>query len=289
MATPERDPVTGYRTTGHEWDGIKELSTPIPHWWVSVFLISVGVALLYLWLMPSFAGKTGFLPGALKWSSKDQLAGEQASAAAAQAQWRGLLMDVPQAEIEGNADLRRFAIAGGRALFNENCAPCHGVGAGGQQGQFPALIDDDWLWGGRIDDIVQTITHGIRNDDGDSRQSMMPAFGEMLPAAEIEHVADYVATLSDPAAEASRAALPGAAIFADNCASCHGPAGGGSREFGAPRLDDAIWLYGGTRAEIIRQITHPRMGVMPSFATKLDPATIRMLAVYVHTLGGGEK
>jgi len=289
MAKPERDPVTGYRTTGHEWDGIKELSTPIPHWWVSVFLTSCGVAFLYLWLMPSFAGVSGFLPGALNWSSKTQLAEDRAAAGAAQAGWRNLLMAVPLEAVEADPDLKRFAVAGGRALFNENCAPCHGVGAGGQQGQFPALIDDDWLWGGRIDDIRQTITHGIRNEDADSRTSLMPNFGEMLSAPEIEQVADYVLTLADPAAEASRAMLPGARLFADNCASCHGPAGGGMREFGAPRLNDAIWLYGSSRDAVIRQITRPRMGVMPSFAARLDEATIRMLAVYVHTLGGGEK
>lgn len=288
MATPERDPVSGYRTTGHAWDGIKELSTPIPAWWVSVFLCSVAVALVYLWLMPSFAGKTGFLPGYLKWSSKEQLAEDQATARAAQGAWRARLMAVPLEAVESDEDLRRFAVAGGKALFNENCAPCHGVGGGGQQGQFPALVDDDWLWGGKIDDIRQTITHGIRNDDADSRQSMMPTFGEQLQAAEIDQVADYVLSLSDPAAT-GRDQMPGAKLFADNCAACHGPTGGGGRDFGAPRLNDAIWLYGGSKAAIVHQITRPRMGVMPTFAKKLDEASIRMLATYVHTLGGGER
>ncbi|MFA5120477.1 cytochrome-c oxidase, cbb3-type subunit III [Zavarzinia sp.] len=289
MASPERDPVSGYRTTGHEWDGIKELTTPIPHWWVSVFLATIAVAVIYLYLMPSFAGTTGFLPGALKWTSKGQLAEDQAAAATAQGPWRSAIMAVPLEQVEADPDLRRFAVAGGKALFNQNCAPCHGVGAGGQQGQFPSLVDDDWLWGGKIDDIRQTITHGIRNDDSDSRSSVMPTFGDNLSKGEIEQVADYVVSLSDPAADATRAAMPGAAVFRANCAACHGPSGEGSREFGAPRLNDAIWLYGRGRDAVIRQVTQPRMGMMPSFAARFDEATIRMLATYVHSLGGGER
>lgn len=289
MASPERDPVTGYKTTGHEWDGIKELTTPIPHWWVSVFLATVGIAIVYLYLMPSFAGVKGFLPGALEWSSSRQLAEDQAVAAAAQSGWRKRILETPLAEIEADPDLRRFAVTGGRALFNENCAPCHGVGAGGQQGQFPALIDDDWLWGGKIEDIHQTISHGIRNEDDDSRQSTMPSFADILAPEQIDQVADYVRVLSDPSQEATRTAMPGAKVFTDNCASCHGDHGQGGREFGAPTLNDAIWLYGGSKQAIISQVTHPRMGVMPTFAARLDEATIRMLATYVHTLGGGER
>lgn len=289
MAAPERDPLTGYATTGHEWDGIKELTTPIPHWWVTVFLGSCLVALLYMWLFPSFATTTGVFKGTLGWTSEGQFAEEMAAGRAAQADWRHQLAQTPLDQVESHPDLRRFAIAGGRAAFNENCAPCHGVGAGGQIGQFPALVDDDWLWGGSLAAIQQTVRFGIRSGHEETRDSMMPAFGEMLSAAEIDSIADYVLTLSDPAAVATRASLPGAELFAANCAACHGATGEGSRDFGAPRLDDAIWLYGGTRDAIRHQIATPRMGMMPAFAGKLDDDTIRMLALYVHSLGGGER
>lgn len=289
MAKPERDPLTGYNTTGHEWDGIKELTTPIPGWWVTVFLVSCLVAVIYLWLYPSIPTTVGYYKGTLGWTSAGQLADDVAVGREAQHEWRTGLAATPLEEIENNDDLRRFAIAGGRAAFNENCAACHGVGAGGQVGQFPALIDDDWLWGGKIDDIVQTVSYGIRSGHEETRDSMMPAFAEMLSADEIDAVAAYVMTLSEAAADATRGALPGAPVYVQNCASCHGDKGQGGRDIGAPRLSDAIWLYGGSKDAIKRQVAAPRMGVMPSFATKLDQETIRMLGVYVHTLGGGER
>lgn len=289
MAEREFDPVSGYHTTGHEWDGIKELSTPIPAWWVTVFLISCIVAAGYMWLYPSFATTQGYYKGKLGWSSERQLAEDVAAGRAGQAVWRSGIAATPLEEIEANDDLRRFAIAGGRAAFNENCAGCHGVGAGGQIGQFPALVDDDWLWGGTIADIHQTVRFGIRSGHDEARDSMMPAFGEMLSVGEIDAVADFVLTLADPTQAGARSSLPGAQAYQTNCASCHGAAGEGGRDFGAPRLDDAIWLYGGTKNEIVRQIANPRMGVMPAFANRLDEETIRMLAVYVHTLGGGER
>jgi len=289
MGARERDPFSGYRTTGHEWDGIKELETPIPIWWLTVFIGSCFVALAYLWLYPSFATTGDYFKGALGWTSKGQLLEDLAAGKAAQTQWLSALAAKPLARIEEDEELRRFATAGGRAAFQEVCAPCHGVGAGGQIGQFPALIDDDWLWGGRIEDIHQTIRFGIRSGHEEARDSAMPAFGEFLTPAEIGQVADYVLTLSDPDAAGQRDAMAGAAIFAQNCASCHGEKGEGGRDFGAPRLNDAIWLYGSSRQAVMRQITNPRMGVMPAFSERLDPETIRMLAVYVHTLGGGER
>lgn len=288
MAQRERDALTGRLTTGHEWDGIKELSTPIPTWWITTFLISIMVALIYLWLMPSFATTKSLEPGLLGWSSRGELREEQAIAAAAQAPWRQRLMAVPLEEVSKDEELRRFVQAGGRALFNENCAPCHGVGGGGQQGQFPALLDDDWLWGGKPADIIQTVRHGIRNTDEESRQSAMPVFGDSLSKEQIANVADYVLTLADKSKADSRVALPGATLFKDNCAGCHGENGEGGRDFGAPRLNDAIWLYGGSRDAIIHQITSPRMGSMPSFASRLNEESLRMLALYVHGLGGGE-
>lgn len=289
MSAPERDPLTGQLTTGHEWDGIKELRTPIPNWWIITFVVTWVFAIGYLVLYPSFATTRDFAPGTLGWSSRGQLDQAINAAHAAQAEWRTQLLATPLDKIEADDQLRRFAVAGGLAAFNENCAACHGVGAGGQIGQFPALVDDDWLWGGKITDIYQTIQHGVRDANPDSRQSEMPAFGEILSAEEIAATADFVLSLAHEAQSQTRSSLPGAAIFAENCASCHGDQGQGMRELGAPKLNDAIWLYGRSKDAIVQQIAAPRMGEMPSWGQRLDDVTVRMLAVYVHTLGGGER
>jgi cytochrome c oxidase cbb3-type subunit 3 len=289
MSNHERDPLTGQLTTGHEWDGIKELRTPIPNWWLITFVVTWVLAIGYLVLYPSFATTKGYAPGLLRWSSSNELGEATRQARDMQSIWRKQIMATPLEKIEGNEELRRFAIAGGQAAFNENCAACHGVGAGGQIGQFPSLTDDDWLWGGRIAGIHKTIRHGIRSASDHARVSEMPAFGEILSGEEIARTADYVLSLSDRERDATRASLPGAALYAANCASCHGERGEGNRDFGAPRLNDAIWLYGGGREAVVRQITNPRMGQMPAWENRLDEETIRMLAVYVHTLGGGER
>lgn len=289
MSGPERDPLTGQLTTGHEWDGIKELRTPIPNWWIITFVVTWVFAIGYLVLYPSFATTRDFARGALGWSSSGQLDKAINAAHEAQAEWRTQLLATPLDKIEADDQLRRFAVAGGLAAFNENCAACHGVGAGGQIGQFPALVDDDWLWGGKITDIYQTIQHGVRDANPDSRQSEMPAFGEILSANEIAATADFVLSLAHEAQSQTRSSLPGATLFAENCASCHGDQGQGMQEMGAPKLNDAIWLYGGSKDAISQQIAAPRMGEMPSWGQRLDDVTVRMLAVYVHTLGGGER
>ncbi|MDK1376804.1 MULTISPECIES: cytochrome-c oxidase, cbb3-type subunit III [unclassified Sinorhizobium] len=289
MSVQERDPLTGQVTTGHEWDGIKELRTPIPNWWLITFIVTWVLSIGYLVLYPSFATTKSYAPGILGWSSRNDLSEATQQARDMQSAWRNQILATPLEQIEDNEELRRFAVAGGVAAFNENCAACHGVGAVGQIGQFPSLIDDDWLWGGTITDIHTTIRHGIRTASDDARASEMPAFGDVMTGEEIVATADYVLSLSDRSLDAMRASMPGAALFADNCESCHGAGGEGNREFGAPRLNDAIWLYGGTRDAVIRQITQPKMGQMPTWESRLDEGTIRMLAVYVHTLGGGEK
>jgi cytochrome c oxidase cbb3-type subunit 3 len=180
------------------------------------------------------------------------------------------------------------AIAGGRAAFGDNCAPCHGRGAQGFTG-FPNLNDDDWIWGGSLEAIYQTIAHGVRNGGAEARDSAMPRFGldGILERAQINDVADYVLSLSGKAPDPA-AAERGKTIYADNCVSCHGEDGKGNRDLGAPNLADAIWLNGGTKAEVMRSIETGRGGVMPAWAGRLDEATVKKLAVYVHSLGGGE-
>ena len=286
MAARERDPLSGRLTTGHQWDGIRELTTPIPGWWVSLALICMGIAFVYVLLFPSFPTTWDFQRGLLGWTSQAALEQERQAARARQEGWRRRMATMPLEAIAADPELHRVALLGGRAAFGQHCAACHGPGAGGQIGQFPALVDDDWIWGGSLEEIHLTIRHGIRNADPDSRQSMMPSFEGVLSRAELDAVVAHVRSLSDPAAP--REGTPGAEAYAANCAACHGANGEGGRGQGAPRLNDQIWLYGDSEAAIRAQILNPRMGMMPAWQGRLDAETIRMLTVYIHSLGGGE-
>ncbi|HEV7370095.1 cytochrome-c oxidase, cbb3-type subunit III [Arenibaculum sp.] len=284
-----KDAVTGVGTTGHEWDGIEELNNPLPKWWLYVFYATIVWSIGYWVLYPAWPTGSGYTAGLLGYDQRQVLAGDVAAAREAQAGLRARIQEASLDEIEGDADLLNFAITGGRFAFAENCAGCHGAGGAGAEG-YPALADDDWLWGGTVDDIALTIAHGIRSGTDEARFSQMPRFGAdgILDRAQISAVADHVLSLSAPSA-ATGGDAPGAAIYAENCAACHGDAGEGSREMGAPRFDDLIWLYGGDKAAVVESISNARFGVMPAWAQRLDPVTIKQLSVYVHTLGGGER
>jgi cytochrome c oxidase cbb3-type subunit 3 len=235
-------------------------------------------------LYPTIPGFDGLLDTTNRAALDDKLA----VAYERQAVYRDRVAAQAIDEIAGDPELLSFALAGGRSLFADNCAPCHGLGGAGQHG-YPALADDVWLWGGTLDDIETSILYGIRSEHDETRYSEMPAFGadEILPAEEIAAAADFVLSLSGRA-EDEAAAAAGAEIYADNCAACHGEAGEGDPSQGAPRLNDQIWLYGGERDEIIAQIRKPQHGEMPPWVGRLDPDSIKMLTVYVHSLGGGQ-
>jgi cytochrome c oxidase cbb3-type subunit 3 len=285
----EKDQFTGVETTGHEWDGIRELNNPLPKWWLYTFYATIAFAVLWWVLFPSWPARTAHLGGVLGSNQRLDLDRRMANARAAQAAWLGRIAAADTAAIAADPELLTFAVAGGQAAFNTNCAPCHGLGGAGQ-GFFPTLADDDWLWGGTLDDIDYTIRHGIRNsEDADARTSLMPAFGVdgMLDRAQINDVVQHVLALGGRATDEA-AAERGAAIFAEQCSSCHGEDGKGMHELGAPDLTDAIWLYGGTPQQIAAQIWQPRQGVMPTWQHRLDDDTIKMLTVYVHALGGGQ-
>lgn len=280
---------TDQATTGHEWDGIREYDTPLPKWWLYTFYASIVVAVIMVILYPSIPGIGGYFHGVLDRQERRVLDDKLEVAAAAQAGMRARIAEATPAEIEANPEMLNFALVGGEASFADNCAPCHGLGGGGLPGGYPVLADDDWIWGGTLDDIHQTILVGIRGTDSATRTSQMPAFGQlgMLDRTQVNAVADYVLSLSGR--EHDEAALEaGAALYGDNCAACHGAAGLGDQALGAPSLADQIWLYGDTREEIVTQIWNPRQGVMPTWGGRLDPATINMLTVYVHNLGGGQ-
>ncbi len=285
----EKDALTGTETTGHEWDGIKELNNPLPKWWLYTFYVCIIWSVVYWVLYPSIPGVTGYVKGVLGGSNREAVAEQMVAARAGQAEF---LDRIDQSELQGIVDdptLSQFAFAGGRAAFADNCAPCHGLGGAGQAGGYPTLADDDWIWGGSLEAIQATILHGVRNGGDDARFSMMPAFGtdQLLESAAIRDVTNYVLTLSGAEADAEAAAR-GSEIYADNCAACHGDDGGGDMEQGAPRLSDQIWLYGGSEAELIAQISAPKHGVMPGFSERLDASAIKMLSTYVYTISGAQ-
>ncbi|HMQ94432.1 MAG TPA: cytochrome-c oxidase, cbb3-type subunit III [Amaricoccus sp.] len=282
------DEATNTRTTGHEWDGIKELDTPMPRWWLWSFYATIVWGVIYMILMPAWPLVSGATPGLLGYSSRGAVERDIAEAEAVNAPLDAQLMSVDIASIAEDPDMLRYAIAGGGAVFRNNCSQCHGAGGQGALGGYPNLVDDDWLWGGTTEEIYQTVTHGIRYEaDPDTRFSQMPAFGDILEADEIAGLAEYVLSLSGADHDADLAAAH-QQTFIDNCSACHGEDGTGMRDQGAPSLADGIWLYGGDRDTIVATITDARYGIMPAFQNRLTDAEIRKVAVYVHGLGGGE-
>jgi cytochrome c oxidase cbb3-type subunit 3 len=289
MAAPERDSITGTPTTGHEWDGIKELNNPLPRWWLWTFYATIVWAIAYSIAYPAWPLINTATAGLLGYSSRANVAREIADARAAQGQWLERISTSSLDQIASDPELLAFARAGGAAAFRVNCVQCHGSGAAGGRG-YPNLNDDDWLWGGTLEQIHKTLENGIRfAGDADTRDSQMPAFADgILTPAQISDVAEYVLKISGQTSDAA-AATRGEQVFAENCVSCHGEKSEGNRELGAPRLTDPIWLLNGSKDAIIAQIGHPRMGVMPAWKGRLDENTIKQLAIYVHSLGGGEQ
>lgn len=287
MADKHIDEISGVETTGHEWDGIRELNNPLPRWWLWSFYATIVWAIAYTVVYPAWPMLTGATKGVLNYSSRAELTAEVTGAKAAQASMVEKIAALPVKDILADPQLTQFATSAGAAAFKVNCVQCHGSGAAGGAG-YPNLNDDDWLWGGNIDEIHQTIAHGIRyNADTDTRVSEMPAFGEILKPEEVHQVAAYVVSLTGTPHDA-KMVEPGKQIFADNCASCHGADAKGNREFGAPNLADAIWLKVEGEEQIAAQVRQPKHGVMPAWNARLGDTTVKELAVYIHSLGGGE-
>jgi len=287
-ADKEIDAVTGVETTGHDWDGIKELNKPLPKWWLYTFYACIVWSVGYWIAYPAWPRLGGYTRGVLGYSQRATVTAEIDKARAAQGDLRKQIATVPLDGIKQNQDLLRFAMAGGAAAFATNCAPCHGRSAQGAKG-YPNLSDDDWLWGGTLADIQATIENGIRSGEKKERRSDMPKYGieNLLKPEEIDDAAEFVLSLSGRSTDAA-AVEKGRKTFAEQCAACHGADGKGKLDMGAPNLTDPIWLYGGSKPEIMESISTGRGGVMPAWAGRLDPVTIKELAVYVHALGGGK-
>jgi len=290
----EKDTLSGRDTTGHEWDGLKELNTPLPKWWLYTFFACVVIALVYVLLYPSIPYGPGYFHGLLGASSRATVTADVRAMEAQRAVYMDKIRSTPIEQVKQDPQLLAVATAAGRSAFATNCQPCHGAGGEGRPG-YPNLADDTWLWGGKLADIQQTIAYGIRSGNDKARLSAMPAFGTagVLKPEQIEAVGDYVwgAFYGHAAPGANFAA--GKAAYAENCAACHGDNGEGNRQFGAPPLKSAVHLYGDNHEMELAQIANPRLGVMPSWEkrannTGLDEATIKSVAIYVHALGGGE-
>ncbi|WP_294533139.1 cytochrome-c oxidase, cbb3-type subunit III [uncultured Rhodoblastus sp.] len=280
------DAATGTATTGHEWDGIKELNTPLPKWWLYILYATIIWAFGYWILYPAIPLPGGHTSGVLGWTSRGAV---QADLADLRIQ-RGAMVDQLSRstlqQISADPKLAEFARAYGRSAFGNNCAPCHGSGGQGSKG-YPNLNADRWLWGGTLDQIHTTLVHGARSGDPDGHEGNMPAFGKdgLLTKEQIDAVANYVVSLSNPTtADVSAGKL----VFGENCAPCHGENAKGNVDVGAPNLTTKIWLYGGDKASIVETLVNGRGGHMPAWKGRLDPETIKALTVYVHSLGGGQ-
>lgn len=286
MADKHIDELSGVETTGHEWDGIRELNNPMPRWWVWTFYATIVWAVGYAIAYPAWPMITDATKGMLGYSSRAEFAQSIKAATEAQKAFKDRIAATSVDGIASDPELLQFALNGGDAAFKVNCITCHGSGATGGPG-YPNLNDDDWLWGGTTGQIYETIRFGVRSDHPETRTSEMPAFADMLEPGQIREIAAYVVSLTKTPSDAALVA-PGKQLFADNCASCHGENAAGNKELGAPNLADAIWLKGDTEEAIERQIATPRHGVMPAWADRLSDTTIKELAVYVHSLGGGQ-
>lgn len=287
MAERKVDKTTGVETTGHVWDGIEELNNPLPRWWLWTLYATIIWAVGYTIAYPAWPMISGATEGMLGYSTRQNVADDISAHDAKNAGLVTELIGADLTELAPGDDLHRYAVARGGAVFRAQCSQCHGSGAAGAIG-YPNLLDDDWLWGGDMENIALTVSHGVRNEtDENARWSEMPAFDEILTSDEVGAVVEYVVGLSSSEVDSSLAAA-GSTLFADNCASCHGDAALGDRELGAPNLADAIWLFGGDRDSLTTTVRNARFGVMPAWGQRLSDADVRAVSVYVHSLGGGE-
>lgn len=286
---PEKDAITGTEIRSHKWDGIQEMDNPLPRWWLYVLYATIAISAVYFVLFPSIPWLTGYTKGILGYTERHALEADLAAHRASQAGYLDRIAAATPAQIREDAELLNFALAGGKSAFADNCAPCHAAGGAGRAG-YPNLADDDWLWGGSLEAIQTTLLHGVRwTQDDDTRVSDMPRFlaDEILTTEQIADVTQFVLSLVNRA-EDPAAVTRGAPIYAEQCVACHGAKGEGNQELGAPRLSNDIWLYGGSPEVLAAQIGNPQQGVMPAWVGRLDESTIKMLTVYVHSLGGGQ-
>lgn len=276
-------------TTGHSWDGIEEYDNPMPRWWLWTFYATIVWGIGYTIFYPAWPMVQGATEGLTGWSSRGQLVEEMQAAQDANAEINARLASADLASIPADAELSQYAANKGAAVYRTFCSQCHGSGAAGVMSEgYPNLLDDAWLWGGTMEEIHQTIAHGIRNeDDPDARYSQMPAYGDIFSEEEIHQVVSYAYTLNGREAADPEAAAAGQELYNNNCAACHQENGMGNTALGAPALNDAVWLYGGDYDTMMETVYYSRYGVMPPWQQRLTEAELAAVATYVHQLGGG--
>jgi cytochrome c oxidase cbb3-type subunit III len=289
MAIEETDPVSGYVTTGHEWNGIKELDTPVPRG-VLIFLIVTHLfAVIWWFVMPTWPLGTTYTKGLLGTDQRKIVEEKLVQADAARAPWVNAIEKSSFDEILANPQLMQVVMKTGPQLFGDNCAACHGRdGRGGDN--YPDLTDHDWIWGGGPERIAETMRVGVNSLHAKSRAAQMPSFGrdKMLDQTQVGNVATYVYSLSNPLASTPQTIARievGRQVFLTNCAACHGKDAKGNQDLGAPNLSDRFWIYGGDFEKIVTTIHGGRQGHMPTWDERLSPAEIKILALYVYSLG----
>jgi len=285
----EIDQLSGVDTTGHEWDGIKELNNPLPRWWLWTLYATIVWALGYIVVFPALPGISSATRGVWEWSSRADVRQEMALVAQDRQALDDKIATLDINAILADQDLRGFAVSAGASAFKVYCSQCHGSGAQGGPG-FPNLNDDSWLWGGKPEQILQTIAHGVRDTTStETRDSLMPSFGKdgILTAEQVTQATNYVLQLGGLEHDTAAVAA-GTAVYADNCAACHGDKGEGNQDLGAPQLNDAIWFYGNSEQQIAAQVRQPKHGMMPAWQARLGESKVKQLAAYVLSLGGGQ-
>jgi cytochrome c oxidase cbb3-type subunit 3 len=304
----KNDPKKDVGTSGHSWDGIEELNTPLPRWWLWTFYLTILFALGYVIAYPAWPMLTRATPGLLGASTRADVAAEIKRFDDANAPIKAQLVAADMTAIGSDEALQSYAMKAGKAVFNTNCVQCHGrEGGGNKAGGYPTLSDNDWLWGGDVETIYTTVSHGVRNTvDPEARNVgiYMPAWAETAtgPLAEaataqftteqIGQVVNYVLKISGQTADEAKATA-GTVLYTENCAACHGEDGKGNPDLGSPNLTDAIWLYGGDEATLTATLVGGRAGVMPPWGyseggvvARLSEDELRAVTIYVSALGG---
>jgi len=284
VAVDEWDPHSGHKTTGHEWNGIRELNTPIPKAVWFFIIVTHLFALGYWILMPAFPTGESYTKGLLGADDKTRVMTQRRDTALARADWLRQVEATPYEQLLTDpAVLARIRVEGAQ-LFGDNCAVCHGADGRGVEG-FPSLADRDWLWGGKPETVAETIRVGVNSTHPQTRASEMIAFGAggILDATQVANAADYVMSLSLPAFAQSKpdSVRAGRVVYEANCVPCHGPEGRGNQELGVPNLTDLAWVNGSDWESVYTVINHGRKGEMPSWEGRLSPAERKLLAAYV--------
>ncbi len=314
MSTDSNSKVQGSKgskqavqTTGHAWDGdIQEFNNPLPTWWVWAFYATIVFAVIYWVLYPAWPIGRDYTKGVMNdieytdasgktvtrhWNTRSLLDKEMVQAKAEQKKYLDQLAAASIEEIAKDDEKSNFAYSMAKVLFADNCAACHQPGGAGVVGSYPNLADDDWLWGGSFKDIKTTITNG--------RNGYMPSFKAALSSEKIDDVAEYVLSLSKHKTDAAKTAR-GKAIFngqEGGCYYCHTKAGTGMVSMGSANLTDSIWTLADVpsadtleakKAAVKQVIMNGVNRKMPVWKERLTDTQIKILAFYVHQLGGGK-